>query len=774
MKKWSLIPRFFSLVLLLLACLLALKDGLRMDWWSIWDMILICSLVSAFVTVTYYNRLTMLCGILLGTAVEAGLIFLAYERLSEEWLGCFYHTIPLINAYYRTNFPYEVRSGGDSRVLLIFLVLLLGLWMGQGVAYGRKRLLALIPAIVCFSGGLLLGYGPKMGAVLCLVGGLGIGLLVPRSRDEAAEHRSRQLVFLCLCAAVGVTALVYRPLSEKLLAHHEEWKAWQLKQEDKMLALMDDSEFLTNLFWNWGSYAQRAALTNQPPGLTDREILTVTTAYVPRDPIYLKNFTGVYYDNGVWYPASAEEFAGLAEEQQMSTEDYGALVQGASIEKIISDVGATEMTIEILRRTGSSSPMPYFSTLPEEAEIVGDTGVRVKEGMTYQVRVCEYLNLVPDESRISSWNSYTILSDTEFADRMAAYVAYATEMYRRLPAGQLERLSAEKETAGKFLQHCSYSFDLEPVPEGQDIVEYFIFEQQKGYCMHFASAYTLWARMLNLPARYASGYLVRPKDFRENEDGTFTAVVTEERAHAWMETLFEGIWFPVEVTPRAYFNSLLEEGDQRSVTDIVASIQEPEPQQEPEEQEQQPQEPEEQSPPPVPKEEQPENMPDSQEPDGQKGGNGVRGSLFGRLWSALSILLYPLLAVGGVLAVILLRVKLILHFREKRFRDPEPRRAAGAVVRETFRLLRLSGIVFTGTEDEGAFAREAESTVPYLREGEFVEFIEIARVARYSREPISEGQMQYLYMIYRRIKTHEAEQMNRCQRIYYRYIRVLV
>ena len=87
-------------------------------------------------------------------------------------------------------------------------------------------------------------------------------------------------------------------------------------------------------------------------------------------------------------------------------------------------------------------------------------------------------------------------------------------------------------------------------PVNEDVVEYFLFENHKGYCVHFASAATLMYRALGFPARYASGYAVQPSDFVRQEDGVWRAQVTDESAHAWTEIFLEDYgWTPVEVTP---------------------------------------------------------------------------------------------------------------------------------------------------------------------------------------------------------------------------------
>lgn len=95
----------------------------------------------------------------------------------------------------------------------------------------------------------------------------------------------------------------------------------------------------------------------------------------------------------------------------------------------------------------------------------------------------------------------------------------------------------------------SYSMDLDPLPENEDPINYFLMHSQKGYCMHFASAAVLMLREMGVPARYASGYAVRTTEFRQKDD-SYVASVKDRNAHAWVEIYLDQIgWVPIDVTP---------------------------------------------------------------------------------------------------------------------------------------------------------------------------------------------------------------------------------
>ena len=98
--------------------------------------------------------------------------------------------------------------------------------------------------------------------------------------------------------------------------------------------------------------------------------------------------------------------------------------------------------------------------------------------------------------------------------------------------------------------NTTYTLTPGMAPMNQDIAEYFLFENGKGYCVHYATVAALMYRMYGIPARYVSGYMVEPSAFELQEHGNYTAYVTDEAAHAWVEIYLDDYgWTPVEVTP---------------------------------------------------------------------------------------------------------------------------------------------------------------------------------------------------------------------------------
>lgn len=93
-----------------------------------------------------------------------------------------------------------------------------------------------------------------------------------------------------------------------------------------------------------------------------------------------------------------------------------------------------------------------------------------------------------------------------------------------------------------------YDLEAPPVPSGADPADWFLFEGRKGYCDLFATAMTVMARSVRLPARYVTGYY--PALGIINDQGR--VVLHESEAHAWCEIFFEGVgWVPFDATEGA-------------------------------------------------------------------------------------------------------------------------------------------------------------------------------------------------------------------------------
>lgn len=130
-------------------------------------------------------------------------------------------------------------------------------------------------------------------------------------------------------------------------------------------------------------------------------------------------------------------------------------------------------------------------------------------------------------------------SDTEASRRRKGYTVYP-EGLDRLESLCLnwdtETMSAVGSQIDRTLQSMAV-YDVNPgmTPEEQDFAEYFLFENHRGFCVHFATTAVLLYRMCGYAAIYTEGYAVPPSAFELQEDGSYHAVIDGSMGHAWCQ-----------------------------------------------------------------------------------------------------------------------------------------------------------------------------------------------------------------------------------------------
>jgi len=105
-------------------------------------------------------------------------------------------------------------------------------------------------------------------------------------------------------------------------------------------------------------------------------------------------------------------------------------------------------------------------------------------------------------------------------------------------AQQLRRPTAQASSQAvlNMFRQQPFSYTLEPPLLGRDAVDDFLFHSKAGFCEHYAGAYVVLMRAMQIPARVVTGYQggeLNPVD------GYLT--VRQSDAHAWAE-----IWLPGE------------------------------------------------------------------------------------------------------------------------------------------------------------------------------------------------------------------------------------
>ncbi len=302
--------------------------------------------------------------------------------------------------------------------------------------------------------------------------------------------------------------------------------------------------------------------------------LLVRFAPFSADTIYLKAFTGTYYEYDRWDTSSgvtdfSAPLRGAPGEMTANEKLYNA--ESASL-KALSEANDPNtiwgrMEVENVNATPTFPYLPYFSlvTNGNDPSLQCVEGGMVKGSSPKgQTRELEFYQSFDENLRIQD-NPHPSPEYFHVPDdlRGALY-----EFCQGIGLG-----GSDEQVIGQVIEHFqeNYPYSMSPgaTPRRKDFVSYFLFENKKGYCAHFASAATLLFRTMDIPARYVEGYaidysrvldgnLVEGESYGDwirgnapiGETAVVEATVTDAMAHAWVEVWFEDRgWVPVEVTP---------------------------------------------------------------------------------------------------------------------------------------------------------------------------------------------------------------------------------
>lgn len=295
---------------------------------------------------------------------------------------------------------------------------------------------------------------------------------------------------------------------------------------------------------------------------TGAKHLKVKTSRQPKEKLYLRGFSGGDYLGNDWAGSKDENlFTNMEEELQWAGWSYmirsmyhsmyfvmnSKMQGGQSPEPMM-------MTVERFDKKYDNSYVPYYSRLNRNYDKNGYGS----DGYLFYFYEQQDMNIVWENVPPEFEGMRDYYQKLQWAYKQEALEAYTKVPQKRVPSlvqftteHPLEDLDEITAFILYTLQNnATYSVMPGQAPKNRDLVEYFLFENGRGYCQHFAAAATLMYRLYGIPARYATGYVVLPSEFEQQEDGSWHAHLTDESAHAWTEIFLENYgWTPVEVTP---------------------------------------------------------------------------------------------------------------------------------------------------------------------------------------------------------------------------------
>ncbi len=277
------------------------------------------------------------------------------------------------------------------------------------------------------------------------------------------------------------------------------------------------------------------------------EVLTVRTNATTTP--YLRAATLSQFDGEVWepdrdgaVPLTPEAFGPVAADPSVRVTEYATIVDITQLTSGWLPTPGPAVRIDGL--SGQWNALPAGRTvIAEQADTQGQeytTTTHVVRPTLEQIQAAE----ADADALGDGADLVTALPDDMppvIAETAAEISAGATNDYDRLV--ELQRWFRSSEFVYSLDAPVDDGFD----GSGADAVADFL-EVRAGYCVHFASAFALMARSLDMPARIVVGYLPGTPT-GEVDDGQAVAAVSSSQLHAWPEVHFAGIgWVPFEPT----------------------------------------------------------------------------------------------------------------------------------------------------------------------------------------------------------------------------------
>lgn len=264
-------------------------------------------------------------------------------------------------------------------------------------------------------------------------------------------------------------------------------------------------------------------------------------------PPYLRATTLSDFDGEVWTPDvsrsipldNPNEFGAVSVDGDIRVDEYVTTVE-------VENLSSTWLPVSF-PAVGVDGLVGQWAAVPWNRTVIARAGS--SQGETYQVTT-HVPRPTLEQIRLADATWPGLPNDTTAVPRdVPAIVGALAREVTAEAFTDYDRLAALQ----SWFRGADFRYSLSaPVEDGFDgsgaeAIAQFL-EVREGYCIHFASAFALMARTLDMPSRIVVGFLPGAST-TEVIDGETVHSITTSRTHAWPEVYFDGIgWVGFEPT----------------------------------------------------------------------------------------------------------------------------------------------------------------------------------------------------------------------------------
>ena len=314
---------------------------------------------------------------------------------------------------------------------------------------------------------------------------------------------------------------------------------------------------------------------------TDNGVMTVRMDLA--QSMYLRGFTGGFYDKDKWISSEDQAFSGEYKGiiQWLNAEGFYPWCQLDSLYRLSNDYDLVNVDVENINGNSKYTYIPYETAMagditPEKVDFHRDSellsrGILGDREYSFTAFVPEYEGY--DSSTSENWLSRIRKNPgyDEYLNLESVYRRFVYDTYLYISNETMGSLGGIQTTMeedigldpdsvifsvrSKLESDYTYDISTESAPDGKGELEYFVNSSKLGNDMHFATLATLMFRSAGVPARYAEGYYISPTQIELYTafDSDIRIDVLDSYAHSWVEIYVDEIgWTPVEVIPGFY------------------------------------------------------------------------------------------------------------------------------------------------------------------------------------------------------------------------------
>ena len=250
-------------------------------------------------------------------------------------------------------------------------------------------------------------------------------------------------------------------------------------------------------------------------------------------------------------------------------------------------------------------------------------------------------------------------------------------------------------------------------------------------------------RLYGIPARYASGYMVQPEDFEQQEDGLYHALVTDAEAHAWTELFVENQgWTPVEVTPAAEAETFDTVESDAAAADMQQETETPQ----------------------AASQQADTVQEESAQPETDAAAEEAAATQKSASWQSH--------ALAGLAAALLLAAVIGMINLQRRWRLRKARRGGCRVIFDRMlAVLSYAGKLQNFTGHEPDFAVQLCEAVPGIHQTEAQELVSIVSRASFSAQESDDASDAFAWKIYKRVASDVCQTLSPLRRIVFCFIK---